>query len=109
MQDPTFFRSNGVEKGRDGCRVPLPWTVDGPSFGFGAGGAHLPQPRWFGPCSVQAQEADPDSTLRFYRRALELRRALQTAEELTWVPGSGAEVLHFTRPGGWHSVSNLGA
>ena len=34
LQDPTFFRSKGVEKGRDGCRVPLPWT-DGGSFGFG--------------------------------------------------------------------------
>ena len=29
----------GVEKGRDGCRVPLPWTHDGPSFGFGSGSA----------------------------------------------------------------------
>ena len=25
-QDPTFFRNKGVEIGRDGCRVPLPWT-----------------------------------------------------------------------------------
>ena len=85
MQDPTFFRSNGVEKGRDGCRVPLPWTVDGPSFGFGSGGAHLPQPAWFGPQSVAAQESDPSSTLQLYRRALDLRRKLQAAEELEWV------------------------
>ena len=24
-QDPTFFRTGGEERGRDGCRVPLPW------------------------------------------------------------------------------------
>ena len=47
-QDPTFFRSPGVDVGRDGCRVPLPWTSTGDSFGFGADGAHLPQPSWFG-------------------------------------------------------------
>ena len=63
LQDPAFFRSGGSEKGRDGCRVPLPWTVDGPSFGFGDGPAHLPQPEWFGSCSVQAEEADSSSTL----------------------------------------------
>ncbi len=48
LQDPAFSRSGGAEKGRDGCRVPLPWTAGGPSFGFGAGAAHLPQPAWFG-------------------------------------------------------------
>ena len=47
LQDPIFFRSHGVEKGRDGCRVPMPWTRCGPSLGFGSGGAHLPQPEWF--------------------------------------------------------------
>ena len=36
-QDPTFFRNKGVEIGRDGCRVPLPWAQEGTSFGFGAG------------------------------------------------------------------------
>jgi alpha-glucosidase len=109
MQDPAYFRSQGVEKGRDGCRVPLPWTVDGPSFGFGAGTAHLPQPAWFGPESVQAQDDDPSSTLSLYRRALSLRRKLQAAEELEWVDDLGDSVLHFRRPGGWESITNFGA
>jgi hypothetical protein len=52
-QDPVFIRSGGADTGRDGCRVPLPCTATGPSFGFG--------------------------------------------------------VLHFRRPGGWHSVTNFGA
>ena len=36
-QDPSFFRTNGVERGRDGCRVPLPWKASEPGFGFSSG------------------------------------------------------------------------
>jgi alpha-glucosidase len=109
IQDPSFLRSGGAEKGRDGCRVPLPWATDGPSFGFGPGTAHLPQPAWFGPLSVHAQELDPASTLAMYRQALGWRRRLRAAESLEWVPGGNGQVLHFTRPGGWQSVTNFGS
>jgi alpha-glucosidase len=109
LQDPIAHRSGGAEKGRDGCRVPLPWRAAGPSFGFGEGDAHLPQPDWFGPLSVEAQEADPASTLRMYREALKLRQSLQSAESLTWHETRGAAVLHFERPGGWHCVKNFGS
>ena len=110
-QDPTFFRSPGVDVGRDGCRVPLPWTTAGSSFGFGADGAHLPQPSWFGAFSVEAEGADPDSTLHLHRRALALRHELQGAEELTWRrhPSDPDDVLWFERPGGWQSITNFGA
>jgi alpha-glucosidase len=97
-----------VDIGRDGCRVPLPWTAEGASFGFGDGGAHLPQPAWFAQYAASAQEGVAGSTLEFYRRALELRRELQSEETLEWVK-SGDNVLHFTRPGGWHSVTNFGS
>ncbi|RAE29021.1 alpha-amylase, partial [Burkholderia multivorans] len=60
-QDPTFFRSRGVELGRDGCRVPLPWTSEGPAFGFGSVSPHLPQPGWFADHSVEREESDPSS------------------------------------------------
>ncbi|MCQ1995459.1 glycoside hydrolase family 13 protein [Arthrobacter sp. zg-Y1171] len=106
-QDPTFHRNAGVDKGRDGCRVPLPWTAEGPSFGFGTGAAHLPQPGDFARAAVSAQEQDGDSTLNFYRRALELRGKQQGPEELLWVR-SAATVLHFQRPGGWQSITNFG-
>jgi alpha-glucosidase len=108
LQDPAYFRSKGAEKGRDGCRVPIPWTIDGLSFGFGSGGSHLVQPKWFGGYSVEAQEGDPDSTLSLYRKALAVRRGLQTGNSLTWVDGAD-EVLHFVRPGGWQSITNFGA
>ena len=109
IADPAFLRSAGAEKGRDGCRVPLPWTADGPSFGFGTEPAHLPQPAWFGPLSVQAQEHDPASTLALYRQALSWRRKLQAADHLEWMPGTNGQVLHFGRPGGWRSVTNFGS
>jgi alpha-glucosidase len=108
IQDPAFLRSGGTEKGRDGCRVPLPWTGNPPAFGFGTGAPHLPQPAWFGPLSVQAQEGDPASTLSLYRRALAWRRRLRTAETLEWMQGTSGQVLHFARPGGWQSVTNFG-
>ncbi|PTL74388.1 alpha-amylase [Rathayibacter caricis DSM 15933] len=105
-QDPTFFRSGGTDVGRDGCRVPLPWTVAGDSFGFGPGPAHLPQPDWFADSSVEAEERDEESTLALYRRALALRHELQSGEQLEWLD-SEPDVLHFARPNGWRSATNL--
>ncbi|WP_328995410.1 glycoside hydrolase family 13 protein [Kribbella sp. NBC_01245] len=107
LQDPAFQRSAGAEKGRDGCRVPIPWTSDGTSFGFGPAGAHLPQPAWFGSYAVAEQEGAPESTLNLYRQALEHRRRLQDAETLEWID-AGPSVLHLVRPGGWRSVTNFG-
>ena len=107
-QDPSFFRNKGVELGRDGCRVPLPWTAEGASYGFGDGDAHLPQPAWFSQYAVEVQDEQEGSTLELYRSALRLRRELQAAEELTWHESANLEVLHFTRPGGWQVVTNFG-
>jgi len=108
-QDPTFFRSAGADFGRDGCRVPLPWSATGTSFGFGSNGAHLPQPSWFADYAVSVEEADRASTLSLYRRALALRRSLQTTEQLQWVETGNPAVLHFRRPNGWEVVTNFGA
>ncbi|ACL41559.1 alpha amylase catalytic region [Pseudarthrobacter chlorophenolicus A6] len=107
-QDPSFFRNRGVEIGRDGCRVPLPWNTGGSSFGFGPGGSHLPQPEWFAGASVEAQEQRADSTLSLYRRALSLRWELQSAETLEWLETGREDVLAFRRPNGWTSVTNFG-
>ena len=109
LQDPTFRRSGGTDKGRDGCRVPLPWRSEGSSLGFGAKGSHLPQPAWFARYAVQAEEQDPGSMLTLYRRALELRRGLQAEESLEWLAGASGSVLHFARPNGWQCVVNLGS
>ena len=73
-QDPAFFRSGEV--GRDGCRVPMPWSGTTPPFGFGPGTGQpwLPQPAEWKDLTVEAQENDPDSTLSFYRTVLATRR-----------------------------------
>ncbi len=107
-QDPSFFRNPGVDVGRDGCRVPIPWTTSGESFGFGPGGSHLPQPEWFAAVSVEAEDADPDSTLNLYRKALGLRGQLQSEEHLEWLETGRDDVLAFRRPNGWTSVTVFG-
>ncbi|WP_203579755.1 glycoside hydrolase family 13 protein [Microbacterium hibisci] len=107
-QDPVFFRSPGEDVGRDGCRVPLPWSASGPSFGFGEGDAHLPQPSWFAECAVSAEDDDPRSTLSLYRQALALRRLLQTQESIAWINTGRDDVLGYRRPNGWTVVTNFG-
>jgi alpha-glucosidase len=57
-QDPAFHRTGGEEIGRDGCRVPLPWMADAPSFGFGPGArTWLPQSESFARYAVDKQDA----------------------------------------------------
>ncbi|GAA3122189.1 glycoside hydrolase family 13 protein [Streptomyces echinatus] len=109
LQDPIWEQTGHVRKGRDGCRVPLPWTTAGPSYGFGPGAAWLPQPSSFAACSVEAQTGAEGSTLELYRTALRLRRKLLEGEALTWTPGAPAGVLDFARTEVWRSVTNLGS
>ncbi|MFF7213580.1 glycoside hydrolase family 13 protein [Streptomyces sp. NPDC008238] len=99
-QDPSFFRDNGQDGLRDGCRVPIPWTTDGPSHGFGPAGSWLPQPAGWGGLSVQAQTGDPGSTLELYRSALRLRRELPGLGDgpMRWLDAPEG-VLAFSRPG----------
>ncbi|MFI0239970.1 glycoside hydrolase family 13 protein [Streptomyces sp. NPDC016845] len=111
IEDPMHFRSGGVDPGRDGCRVPLPWSAHGVSYGFGnAGEPWLPQPAEWGAYSVESQEADPASMLALYRAALRLRAAEPGFEGLglTWLP-SPEGVLAFARADGVVCVVNLGA
>jgi alpha-glucosidase len=108
IQDPQYLRNLKVDKGRDGCRVPLPWTKAGTSFGFGTAGAHLPQPKNFGEYSIEAESADSNSPLSIFRRALELRKTLIAPEELTWHETGDGSVLHFSRPNGLHCITNFG-
>jgi alpha-glucosidase len=96
LQDPVRQRSGGARKGRDGCRVPVPWTSGGPSYGFGPGPSWLPQPEGFGDLSVEAQTADPASTLHLYRAALRVRRTVPADSALTWTPAADPALLDFT-------------
>ncbi|WP_069811724.1 glycoside hydrolase family 13 protein [Streptomyces sp. TP-A0874] len=104
-QDPSFFRQNGQDGLRDGCRVPIPWSGTEAPYGFGpepGGPSWLPQPADWAELSVAAQTGDPDSTLELYRAAIALRRehpALGAGEHLDWLP-TPAGVLAFRRTAG---------
>ena len=108
LQDPTFMRTGGKVRGRDGCRVPLPWDVNGPSFGFSTGEAWLPQPSSWAKLSVEAESADEKSTLNLYRRAIGERAkldALRSDTGLEWLDGPPG-VVAFTRDGRFCCVVN---
>lgn len=108
-QDPTWFRTHGERYGRDGCRVPIPWTADGPSYGFNTSGASwLPQPTQWTEFARDIQRDQPDSTLSLYRRVLSERRAhaLGTST-LEWLDGYGDDVVAF-RNGDITVIANVG-
>ncbi len=75
-EDPAFFRTQGAEAGRDGCRVPLPWSAEAPGYGFGPSGrTWLPQPESFARYAADVQVGVEGSTFEMYRAALAVRRA----------------------------------
>ncbi len=90
-QDPTWFRSEQAQWGRDGCRVPMPWEGDAPSYGFGPGEtAWLPQPASYAELAVDRQTGVAGSTLELYRTLLGLRREHGLGvRELGWVEDAG--------------------
>lgn len=76
-EDPTWFRTNGIRVGRDGCRVPIPWEANGgASFGFNTTGkSWLPAPESYKRYARDAQEGVPGSTLELYKRLIKERKA----------------------------------
>lgn len=99
-QDPTWTQSGHTDPGRDGCRVPLPWSGVDPPFGFSAdqtSAPWLPQPQEWAALTAEAQEHDSESMLTLYRRALSLRRKyLADLRPITWVD-SPADTLALRR------------
>jgi alpha-glucosidase len=108
-QDPTWERSGHTERGRDGCRVPIPWEADAPSYGFGPSDASwLPQPASWAEYALDRQRDVPGSTWELYRAALELRRTHELGRSsLAW-DESPADVLAF-RVADVLVVTNFGA
>lgn len=112
-QDPTWIRSGHRHRGRDGCRVPLPWaSADGrgPSYGFNGGAlSWLPQPEKFAGYALDQQRGVEGSTYELYRSALRLRREHGLgAGDLSWTEGVDADVLSFVN-GDVLVIANLGS
>jgi alpha-glucosidase len=114
IQDPMFHRSGGADPGRDGCRVPLPWSDLEPPFGFSPPNAArppwLPQPAEWKNLTVELQTDDPHSMLELYRAALHLRRTEPALGDgsLRWLDAPDG-VLAFARDPGFACVVNLSA
>jgi alpha-glucosidase len=111
LQDPMWERSGRTERGRDGCRVPMPWSGSTPPFGFGTTGSAepwLPQPVAWRDRTAEAQDGDAASTLELYRAALRLRRELDALGEggMRWLD-SPSGVLAFRREPGFTCVVNM--
>lgn len=116
LTDPRWAMSGYTDRGRDGCRVPLPWKKD-PAGAFGFSTNHeltpdqawLPQSPQWGSFSVEAQEDDPTSTLNMYRKALAIRHSEEGLGDgsMKWID-AGLEVLAFARPGDFACYVNFG-
>jgi len=106
-QDPVFKRTKGADIGRDGCRVPLPWSGEAAPYGFG-GPPWLPQPAGWAAFTVARQTDDPNSMLELYRRGLTLRRKHPALGDgsLRWLPAPPG-ALAFTRDDTFACVVNL--
>ena len=79
LQDPVWEKSGHTHRGRDNCRIPMPWHSDEVSYGFSAS-AHtwLPMPKNWGHFAVSAQRVDSHSMLALYRNAIALRSTSRT-------------------------------
>jgi len=112
IQDPMHLRSGGVDPGRDGCRVPLPWAGTAAPFGFSPPDAvampWLSQPAHWADLTVSRQESEPRSMLQLYRDALRIRRAEEGLGDgpLTWV-ATAPDTLAFARGNSVICITNL--
>ena len=116
LTDPRWRMSNYKDRGRDGCRVPIPWqTNSAAAFGFSSNKelkpeqAWLPQSSWWGSFSVEMQESNKASTLNMYRAALAIRKSETGLGDgpMSWIE-VGENAIAFTRPGNFACYVNFG-
>jgi len=102
LQDPTWLRSGGTERGRDSSRLPMPWEGTEPPYGFSTSSkTWLPSPVEYASLTAELQFEDAASTLSLVRQAIEIRGSHEAfaGDEVDWyVPPAGC--LAFRRLGG---------
>jgi alpha-glucosidase len=80
LKDPYGITMWPKFKGRDGCRMPMPWLHLARDLGFSNAAANPARP-WlpiyepYRPLAVDLQQADADSLLNFYRTLLHWRKS----------------------------------
>ena len=107
-QDPVYFRTGGIDKGRDGARVPMPWSND-LNFGFTKGNPWLPMSFDLSE-SVETQMQVKESSLNLYRSSLEIRSvhpALKKSrdQKIVWLE-TARGVIGFNRTPGLAIYAN---
>ena len=117
LTDPRWKMSGYKDRGRDGCRVPLPWKSE-PTGGFGFSTnevleldqSWLPMSPWMGNFSPELQDGVAGSTLTMYREALALRKLEEGLGDgpMSWIE-AGADVVAFSRAGNFACYINFGA
>ena len=117
LTDPRWKMSGYTDRGRDGCRVPLPWSSDpGGAFGFSSNGLLTPEKAWlpqspgWGEFSVDSQDGIETSTLSMYRAALAIRKTEEGLGDgqMEWIE-AGKDVVAFERPGDFACYINFGS
>ena len=117
LTDPRWKMSGYKDRGRDGCRVPLPWKSESTGgFGFSTNDlleldqAWLPMSPWMGNFSAESQDGVAGSTLTMYRQVLAIRKLEEGLGDgpMTWIE-AGKDVVAFSRPGNFACYINFGA
>jgi alpha-glucosidase len=116
-EDPVFLNTNGAVIGRDGCRVPIPWTDDpSTSFGFSSiendetpADPWLPQPKWWGTTAVDELDGTDDSILELYREVIDARAEFATPQGLVAAVIELGNGLVAVRRGDLVAVTNVTA
>ncbi len=108
-QDPVFFRTAGSHKGRDGARVPLPWSGKQAPYGFtdSMNPTWLPQPSDWAELTVSAEQDQPRSTLSLYSHSLQLRAQFSGA--VGFIESGDPAVMIYHRDEGIVIAVNTGA
>jgi alpha-glucosidase len=112
LQDPTWERSGHTVRGRDGCRIPMPWGGETPPFGFSASpDTWLPMPPQWAALTAEKQLAEPDSTLSFFQRAIEIRRSRPelAGDHFQWLEAPPGALMFARGHGGLRCVLNAGS
>ncbi|MDH6573139.1 alpha-glucosidase [Streptomyces sp. SAI-117] len=112
IRDPLWERSEHRHRGRDGCRVPLPWSSTAPPYGFSEAAPEdcwFPQPTDWAGLTVAAQQHDAHSMLTLYRTALRLRHDHPASDTVLRVQGpANGEWFAFDRSARLRCLVNFG-
>ena len=109
LQDPTWERSEHTVRGRDACRIPMPWTAGEPPYGFSPEPVDtwLPQPAGWSPLAAESQVGVEGSTHTLYKDAIALRKSNDAfSGDMSWVEAP-AGCLAFRRDGGLTCLVNF--